>query len=75
MRYTVTAERGTGEVWVFQCVEYPGAISQARSLSAAPGLMREAIAFVAEVDPDEVDVLEISPQRVSQLVKRQGWLD
>lgn len=55
-RYTVTAERGAGDVWVFQCVEHPGAISQARRLDQAETLMREAIAWVAGVPESEVDV-------------------
>lgn len=56
-KFTVTAERGAGgRVWVFQCVEHPGAISQGRKLAEADDLMREAIAFVAEVDPGEVEI-------------------
>ncbi len=72
MRYTVTAERGTSGVWVLQCVEHPGAISEARSLASAPGLMREAIAFVAGVDPDEVEVevTPVLPQDVAEEVAR-----
>lgn len=55
--YTVTAERGADRgVWVFQCSQFPGAISQSRRLSDATGLMAEAIAFVAEVDPAEVEI-------------------
>lgn len=52
--FTVTAERGTGPVWVFQCVEHPGAISQSRRLADYDDLMREAIGFVAEVDAGDV---------------------
>jgi len=51
MRFTVTAERGAGPVWVLQCVEHPGAISQTIRLAAADQLMAEAIGFVADVDP------------------------
>lgn len=54
--YTVTAERGRSNVWVFQCREFPGAISQGKSLASAYDLMPEAIAFVAEVDQDSVDI-------------------
>lgn len=54
--YTVTAQRGEGPVWVFQCVEYPGAISQSRRLLGYQDLMREAISFVAEVDPADVEI-------------------
>lgn len=58
--YHVTAERGVGPVWVFQCSEVPGALSQGRRLADADVLMREAIAWVAGVDPSTVTVtLEI----------------
>lgn len=58
--YTVTAQRGeSSSVWVLQCVEFPGAISQTRRLSEAPNLMREAISFVAEVPEDQIDVTVI----------------
>lgn len=43
-------------MWVFQCQEHPGAISQGRRLADAPVLMREAIAFVAGVPQDEVEI-------------------
>src|SRR5680860_1570160 len=64
MRYTVTAERGAGPVWVFQCVEHPGAISESKRLSEAATLMPEAIAFVAGVAESDVEVevhVELSP--------------
>jgi hypothetical protein len=64
--YTVTAERGAGPVWVFQCREFPGAISQSRRLADGPRLMREAIAFVADVAPETVQV-ELVPALPSQL--------
>lgn len=55
--YTVTAERGTDpKVWVLQCAEHPGAISQTRRLSEAPRLMRETIAWVAGVSEAEVEI-------------------
>lgn len=54
--YHVTAERGVGPVWVFQCVEVPGALSQGRRLADADVLMREAIAWVARVDPETVEI-------------------
>lgn len=54
-RYTVTAERGR-RWWVLQCVEHPGAISEVARLDQAPAAMREAIAFVAQVDPSDVEV-------------------
>lgn len=60
--YTVTVERGAGDrVWVFQCVEVPGAISESKRLSEVFPLMREAIAFVADVPQESVDItLDIS---------------
>lgn len=54
-RYTVTAERGR-RWWVLQCVEHPGAISEVARLDQAATVMREAIAFVAQVDPSDVEV-------------------
>ena len=57
-RYTVTAERGSGPrpPWVFQCIEHPGAISESKRLDQAEMLMREAIAWVAGVPEDEVEI-------------------
>jgi L-lysine 2,3-aminomutase len=54
--YHVTAERGIGPVWVFQCTEVPGALSQGHRLADADSLMREAIAWVAGVDPSTVEI-------------------
>lgn len=55
--FTVTAERGTDpKVWVLQCAEWPGAISQTRRLSEAPRLMRETIAWVSGVDEADVQI-------------------
>lgn len=57
MRYTVTADRGSDpRVWVLQCVEVPGAISETRRLSEARELMVEAIAFAADIDEREVEI-------------------
>lgn len=56
MRYTVTAERGSGGRWLFQCREFPGALSEGRRLTDAERLMPEAIAFVADVPAQEVTV-------------------
>lgn len=52
----MTAERGTGPVWVFQCEEFPGAISESRRLADAYRLMPEAISFVADVEPSDVEI-------------------
>jgi hypothetical protein len=54
--FTVTAQRGTGDVWVLECAEV-GAVSQTESLSGAAEEMREAIAYQAGIDADEVDIL------------------
>lgn len=53
--YTVTAER-SGKWWTLQCVEVPGAISQVQRLDQADGTIREAIAWVADVPDEEIDV-------------------
>ena len=55
MQYTVEATRN-GQWWSLQCVEVPGALSQAKSLAEAKRIMPEAIAFVAEVPESEVEV-------------------
>jgi hypothetical protein len=52
--YTVTAER-SGDWWVLQADEAPGAISQVRSLDEI-GEIREAIAFVTGQPESEVEV-------------------
>lgn len=57
-RYTVTAER-SGRWWSLQCVEVPGALSQVARLDQADQI-REAIAFVAQVPEDSVEV-EVRP--------------
>ncbi|GAB3057652.1 hypothetical protein [Sediminivirga luteola] len=54
-RYTVTATR-TGRWWALQCDEVPGALSQAVSLEEAERIMPEAIAYVAGVPEDQVEV-------------------
>lgn len=64
--YTVTAERGQGQTWVFQCAEHPGAISESPRLADAQRLMTEAIAFVAEVDPDTIEI-NLVPQLPAHL--------
>ena len=55
--YTVTAELGEGRHrWVLQCEEIPGAISEVTRLDQAEDSIREAIAWVAEIDEDSFDV-------------------
>jgi len=58
-RYTATARRTDGW-WIVQCDQHPGALSQVKRLDQAAEEHREAIAFVAEVPVDEVDV-EVRP--------------
>jgi len=72
MRYTVTAERGAGPVWVFQCREHPGAISESRRLGDVFRLMPEAIAYVADVDEEavEIELVPVLPKSISDLVQR-----
>ncbi len=53
--YTATATR-SGKWWVVQSDQVPGAISQVARLAQAADVHREAIAFVAGVDEDEVEV-------------------
>lgn len=48
---TVTAERGNG-VWVLESEN--GAVSQVRTLAAVDDEMREAVAYLAGVDEDQV---------------------
>lgn len=71
-KYTVEATRGAdARVWVLQCVEVPGAISETRTLSQARELMREAISFAADVDEDDIDIVlvpHIAPESL-QLVE------
>ena len=60
-QYTVTAERGD-TAWALQCVEVPGAISQVDELEDSDGhghgaeVIREAIAWVADVPEDEIEI-------------------
>lgn len=63
----VTATR-TGRWWSLQCQEYPGAISQVTRLEQAADMMREAIAFVADMPEDslEIDVLPVLPEQFLQ---------
>jgi predicted GIY-YIG superfamily endonuclease len=54
--YTVEAERGARGGWVFQCAEFPGAISESRRLADFEPLMREMIAFVGDVPEDSIEM-------------------
>lgn len=54
--YHVTATR-VGRWWALECVEHPAATSQVTRLEKAQDMMREAIAFVADVPQDSFDVM------------------
>lgn len=56
-KFVVTAERGNG-VWVLESDN--GAVSQVRRLDQATEEMREAVAFLANLPVDEVEV-EVRP--------------
>ncbi|MCS6561149.1 MULTISPECIES: sigma factor-like helix-turn-helix DNA-binding protein [Curtobacterium] len=56
MTYTSRAHR-EGNWWIVQNDQFPGAISQVRRLDLAADAQREAIAFVAQVDQDDVTVV------------------
>ena len=56
LTYSVTASRGAGHMWIFQCQEFPSARSRAKSLAAAYELMPEEIALAAGVDPASVEI-------------------
>ena len=53
--FVVTAERGRGDWWVLEAPEV-GAVSQTRRLDQAAGEMREAIAYLAHLAPEQVTV-------------------
>lgn len=53
-KYTVTAER-SGQWWVLQAVEAPGAISQVARLDQADQI-KEAIAFVTRESEEDIEI-------------------
>jgi hypothetical protein len=64
LMYTSHAHR-EGNWWIVQNDQVPGAISQVTRLDQAEAAQREAIAFVAEVPAESVDVsvtVRISPE-------------
>ena len=56
MEFTSTA-RKDGRWWVVQNDQHPGALSQVARLDQAAAHQREAIAFVADLDEADVDVV------------------
>lgn len=59
MQYHVTAIR-EGRWWALRCEELPGVFTQAVRLDQVEDLVREAIAFVADV-PTESFEIEVTP--------------
>ncbi len=53
--YTATARRGSRR-WVVQCDQFPGALTEVTRLEQAAQYLTEAIAFVAQVPEDSVQV-------------------
>jgi predicted RNase H-like HicB family nuclease/DNA-binding XRE family transcriptional regulator len=53
--YAVVARR-SGKWWALEVPDVPGAFSQARTLTAAPAMARDAIATLLDVDPHSFDV-------------------
>ncbi|APT93592.1 hypothetical protein CPHO_01515 [Corynebacterium phocae] len=66
--YTVTAERGTSDVWVLECAEL-GAVSQTKRLAHAADEMREAMAYQAGINPDELNIVVevILPPEIAEM--------
>ncbi|MDO5099656.1 MAG: hypothetical protein Q4D85_13025 [Corynebacterium sp.] len=73
--FTVTAERGAGDVWVLECAEV-GAVSQTRRLDQVADEMREAIAYLAQLDESEVDIVvePIVNPAIAELKERADYL-
>ncbi|MCL2782673.1 MAG: hypothetical protein FWD80_01660 [Propionibacteriaceae bacterium] len=67
--YHVTATRD-GKWWTLQCHEFPGALSQVTRLDQAAGMIREAIAFVAQVPADSFDI-EVIPVLPEAFLREQ----
>ena len=72
--YCVTASRGAGHVWVFQCQEFPEARTRAKSLAAAYELMPAEIAFAAGVDAASVEIALVPDCAVVPLDDAQAAL-
>lgn len=69
--HTVTAERGTSDVWVLECAEL-GTVLQAKRLAHAADEMREAMAYQAGVSPGELHIMleVIFPSTIAELKTR-----
>jgi hypothetical protein len=60
MRSFTSSASKDGRWWVVQCDQEPAALSQVARLEQAEEAQREAIAFVLDLDPDEIEV-EVRP--------------
>lgn len=70
-RYTATARRIEGW-WMVQCDQWPGALSQVRSLARAADEHREAIAFVSGQPADQIEVevrAVLAPELAAELAE------
>lgn len=71
MSYTATARR-SGQWWVIQCDQHPGALSQITCLDQAAEVHREAIALITGEPKNGVEVAvrpELHPRAGSQPVE------
>lgn len=68
-RFTVTATRGRTGWWVTECAEV-GAVSQVRRLDQAADDIREAIAWLAHLPEQQVDieVVPVLPDELSRQI-------
>ncbi|WP_312978850.1 hypothetical protein [Corynebacterium sp.] len=66
--FTVTAERGSGPMWVLECPDV-GAVSQTRRLDRTADEMREAIAYLSGLNQSDIDIVvkPILPSDVAEL--------
>lgn len=66
--FTVTAERGTSDVWVLECTEL-GVVSQTNRLDRAEDEVAEAIAYQSGLAPSEfeVEVVPVLPDEIETL--------
>lgn len=75
MTFRVTAEHTASGWWVLEAPDV-GAVSQTRRLDRAADEMREAIAHLAGVPEDEVDieVIPVVPEEVRQAMRKAAVL-
>lgn len=66
--FTVTAQRGKGNVWVLECSEL-GAVSQVKRLDQADDEMREALSYLSGLSEDEfhINIVPELPEEISSL--------